>query len=120
MIVELGVIASGVEIAGWGYLYSKTKRDAINKNLTRKTQIKEFPMFDKRIKKYLNAKPNKMQKLMANRIITFSRFLVYSKAFEYLVMALVDPKSRIKRDGNRWLVKARSLQAKVNTYRLSI
>jgi len=113
MIGEIGLIASGIELTSWAALYSKAKRDAINKNLTRRTVIKEYPFFDGKIKKLVGASPTKAQKILADRLIIASRFFVNTKIFEYVVMGLIDNKSRLSINRDRLAKKSEALTSRV-------
>lgn len=101
MFEVFGLLAAGFELGGWAYLFSKARRDAINRNLTRKTQVREFKFLDKNLKKAIGANPTEIQRKIGNKIIAGSRFLVMTKAWELIVMGLVDPKSKMKKTGNK-------------------
>jgi hypothetical protein len=91
----LGIAASIMEIAGWLTILRmwlmRKRRDIL---LFGKRQPKAIPVLDDQLKK-IAGKPNKAQRLASTGVVKGARAFVQTRAFEHLVQAVVNHKSRL-------------------------
>lgn len=87
----------GAELGLWAGLYYKTKHVLTQNILIHgRRQATKLPIIDGQLKKYAGS-PTSTTKIIAQRMVTFARKAVNTKAFEHVVTGMANSQSPMRK-----------------------
>lgn len=101
------LLLQALELTAWLGLYRKVKSETRRQILTfGHPKPSKIPLLDARLKKW-SGYPTKPRAFAAKRAISMARRLVNTRAFEYLMVGITNPRSKM----HQQLVKKRKKQS---------
>lgn len=96
-MIGTALIFQAAELVGWGVLWQKLKSDTQKQILIHgKPQPQRIPFVDSKLRD-LAGHPSKVEQAIASRIVSGTRRIVNTRAFEYVVSGFCNRRSKLRR-----------------------
>ena len=96
-MIGTALIFQAAELIGWGGLWLKLKSDAQRQILIHgKPQPQRIPLLDGKLRD-LAGHPSKVEQAVASRLVSGTRRVVNTRAFEYVINGLCNRRSKLHR-----------------------